>query len=312
MTSLATYGVNAFLRLVVKRSLSKHALTPERVAAQRAQLERASARGRWPGTVSITAQTLGTQPAERAALGAPELPDHAVLYLHGGGYLVGSPAVYRPLAGTLAARLSAPVYTLDYRLAPEHPYPAALDDAYAAYQALRDAGHAPGQIAIMGDSAGGNLTVALLQRLRAEGLPLPASAVLLSPWGQLGGSSPSRRAHARKEAMLPPDRLEEAARAYAGDVPLEDPRLSVIYGSLEAFPPLMIHVGSEEVLLDDSQALAAAAHSAGVPCDLTVWKKQPHVFPAFFELLPEGRAALEASAAFILRQWLKAAGPGVG
>ena len=312
MTSLATYGVNAFLRLVVKRSLSKHALTPERVAAQRAQLERASARGRWPGSVSITAQTLGTQPAERAALGAPELPHHAVLYLHGGGYLVGSPAVYRPLAGTLAARLSAPVYTLDYRLAPEHPYPAALDDAYAAYQALGDAGHAPGQIAIMGDSAGGNLTVALLQRLRAEGLPLPASAVLLSPWGQLGGSSPSRRAHARKEAMLPTDRLEEAARAYAGEVPLEDPRLSVIYSSLEAFPPLMIHVGSEEVLLDDSQALAAAAHSAGVPCDLTVWKKQPHVFPAFFELLPEGRAALEACAVFILRQWLKAAGPGVG
>ena len=237
MTSLATYGVNAFLRLVVKRSLSKHTLTPERVAAQRAKLERASARGRWPGAVSITADTLGAQPAERAALAAPELPHHAVLYLHGGGYLVGSPAVYRPLAATLAARLSAPVYTLDYRLAPEHPYPAALNDAYAAYQALRDAGQDPGQIAIMGDSAGGNLTVALLQRLRTEGLPLPASAVLLSPWGQLGGSSPSRRAHARKEAMLPPDRLEEAARAYAGDMPLEDPRLSVIYGSLEAFRP---------------------------------------------------------------------------
>ena len=312
MTSLATYGVNAFLRLVVKRSLSKHALTPERVAAQRAQLERTSARGRWPGAVSVTAQTLGTQPAERAALGALELPHHAVLYLHGGGYLVGSPAVYRPLAGTLAARLSAPVYTLDYRLAPEHPYPAALDDAYAAYQALRDGGHGPGQIAIMGDSAGGNLTVALLQRLRTEGLPLPASAVLLSPWGQLGGSSPSRRAHARKEAMIPTDRLEEAARAYAGELPLEDPRLSVIYGSFEAFPPLMIHVGSEEVLLDDSQALATAARRAGAPCDLTVWKKQPHVFPAFFDLLPEGRAALDACAAFILRQWLKAAGPEVG
>ena len=312
MTSLATYGVNAFLRFVVKRSLSKHALTPERVAAQRAKLERASARGRWPGVVRVTADTLGAQPAERAALAAPELPHHAVLYLHGGGYLVGSPAVYRPLTATLAARLSAPVYTLDYRLAPEHPYPAALNDAYEAYQALRDAGHDPGQIAIMGDSAGGNLTVALLQRLRTEGLPLPASAVLLSPWGQLGGSSPSRRAHARKEAMLPPDRLEEAARAYAGDMPLEDPRLSVIYGSLESFPPLMIHVGSEEILLDDSEALAAAARSAGVPCDLTVWKKQPHVFPAFFELLPEGRAALDACAAFILRQWLKAAGPGVG
>ncbi|MEC8717435.1 MAG: alpha/beta hydrolase [Pseudomonadota bacterium] len=312
MTSLATYGVNAFLRFVVKRSLSKHALTPEQVAAQRAKLERASARGRWPSAVSITAKTLGAQPAERAVLAAPELPHHAVLYLHGGGYLVGSPAVYRPLTATLTARLSAPVYTLDYRLAPEHPYPAALNDAYAAYQALQDAGHDPGQIAIMGDSAGGNLTVALLQRLRTEGLPLPASAVLLSPWGQLGGSSPSRRAHARKEAMLPPDRLEEAARAYAGDMPLEDPRLSVIYGSLEAFPPLMIHVGSEEILLDDSEALAAAARSARVPSDRNVWKNQPHVFPAFFELLPEGRAALDACAAFILRQWLKAAGPGVG
>ena len=166
-----------------------------------------------------------------------------MLYLHGGGYLVGSPAVYRPLAATLAARLSAPVYTLDYRLAPEHPYPAALNDAYAAYQALRDAGHDPGQIAIMGDSAEGNLTVALLQRLRAEGLPLPASAVLLSPWGQLGGSSPSRRAHARKEAMLPP--IAWRRPRARGDMPLEDPRLSVIYGSLEAFPPLMIHVGSE-------------------------------------------------------------------
>lgn len=312
MTSLATYGVNAFLRLVVKRNLAKGAFTPERVAAHRAQLERVAERGRWPGAVSITAQTLGPRPAERAAVATPELPKHAVLYLHGGGYLVGSPALYRPLAGTLAARLSAPVYTLAYRLAPEHPYPAALDDAYAAYQALRDADHDPAQIAVMGDSAGGNLTVALLQRLRAEGQPLPACALLLSPWGQLGGSSPSRRAHARREAMLPLERLEEAARAYAGGLALEDPRLSVIAGGLEAFPPLMIHVGSEEILLDDSQALAAAARSAGVSCDLTVWPKQPHVFPAFFDLLPEGRAALEACAAFILRQWLKAAGPRVG
>lgn len=311
MTSLATYGVNAFLRLVVKRNLAKGTFTPERVAAQRAQLEGLARRGRWPGTVSITSQTLGTQGAERAAVAAPELAHHAVLYLHGGGYLVGSPALYRPLVGTLAARLSAPVFTPAYRLAPEHPYPAALDDAYAAYQALRDAGHEPTQLAVMGDSAGANLTVALLQRLRAEGQPLPASAVLLSPWGQLGGTSPSRRAHARKEAMLPLERLDEAAQAYAGDLSPADPRLSVIHGGLEAFPPLMIHVGSEEILLDDSQALAAAARSAGVPCDLTVWKKQPHVFLAFFELLPEGRAALEACAAFILRQWLKAAEPRV-
>ena len=206
---------------MVKRSLSKHALTPERVAAQRAKLERASARGRWPGVVSVTADTLGAQPAERAALAAPELPHHAVLYLHGGGYLVGSPAVYRPLAATLAARLSAPVYTLDYRLAPEHPYPAALNDAYAAYQVLRDAGHDPGQIAIMGDSAGGNLTVALLQRLRPKAAPARQRRPPLPGASSEEAAPPAGPMRARRPCF---PRSPGGGRArLRGDMPLEDP-----------------------------------------------------------------------------------------
>jgi Esterase/lipase len=136
MPSLATYGVNAFLRLVVRRALRRAPLTAEAIGGHRATLLKAAGRGRWPGAVALTETRLGPCPTERMTPDAPELAEHAVLYLHGGGYIVGAPALYRPLLGTLAERLSAPVYAPAYRLAPEHPYPAALDDAYEAYQAL--------------------------------------------------------------------------------------------------------------------------------------------------------------------------------
>jgi len=309
MPSLATYGVNTFLRLFVRRALGRAPFTEATLEGHRATLLKAARRGRWPASVVLTETTLGNRPTERLAPNAPELANHAVLYLHGGGYIVGAPALYRPLLGTLAERLGAPLYAPAYRLAPEHPYPAALDDAYAAYQALLAQGFEGSRLALMGDSAGGNLVLALLQRLRDEGAPLPQSAVLLSPWADLAGTLPSRRTQAKAEAMLPPERLEEAARAYAGALPLTDPRLSVIRGAFTGLPPLMVHVGTAEILRDDSRAVAAAAEQAGVPCTLTEWPRQPHVFPAFFEILPEGRAALEACAAFILRQWLKRNAP---
>ena len=309
MPSLATYGVNAFLRLFVRRALRRAPLTAAAIGGHRATLLKAAGRGRWPASVVLTETVLGDRPTERLAPSAPELARHAVLYLHGGGYIVGAPALYRPLLGQLAERLGAPIYAPAYRLAPEHPYPAALDDAYAAYQALLTQGFDASRLALMGDSAGGNLVLALLHRLRDEGASLPQSAVLLSPWADLAGTLPSRRTKAKAEAMLPPERLEEAARAYAGTLPLADPRLSVASGDFTGLPPLMVHVGTQEVLRDDSRAVADAAEKAGVPCSLTEWPRQPHVFPAFFEILPEGRAALEACAAFILRQWLKPSAP---
>lgn len=222
-----------------------------------------------------------------------------LLYLHGGGFVAGSPLTHRPITVAFARR-GFEVFVPDYRLAPEHPFPAALDDALSAYQALQVQRPGPPPV-LAGDSAGGGLALSLLLTLKAQGLPLPAGAVLFSPWLDLGLSGPSVRDNAKRCAMLGPDQLQKGVDLYlqgrAAHVPLASP----LWGDLQGLPPMLTFVGLDEVLLDDARRLHQRALGAGVAHQLQEWPVVPHVWPLFRQWLPEGRSALAMAADFLLK-----------
>ncbi len=307
LVSWQTRLVNGLLRVTVKRRLARETMNPARVEETRARLARLAARNTLPENVTITAVDANGVAGEWVDAPGLQVPGKTLLYLHGGAYTVGDPTLYRMFTWRLAAAACCRVLAIDYRLAPEHPYPAAVEDAVASYRWLLENGHDGSDLALAGDSAGGNLVLVLLQRLRAEGLPLPASAVCYSPWTDLTGSGASVTLNARRDPMLPGHRLREAAHLYAPDADLTDPLLSPLFANYRNLPPLAIHVGSTEVLLDDALRVADRARSAGVEVDLTVWPSQPHVFPVLARFIPEGRQAIGQSGRFLLAHWLCAA-----
>lgn len=229
--------------------------------------------------------------------------ERLVIYFHGGAFMAGSPATHTDLAWRLARAAGARVLLVDYRLTPEFRFPAPVDDAEAVYKALLTRGEQPAKMAFAGDSAGGNLTLAALQRLRAGHQPLPAAAIVLSPWADLTHSGASIQTHAKLEAMIPVHMLEEAARVYLGDADPRDPEASPVFANFIGMPPLQLHVGAEEVLADDSQRIYEAAIRAGVAAEYRVWPDLPHAFPALAGFVPEARAAIEEMGAFLRRQW---------
>jgi monoterpene epsilon-lactone hydrolase len=230
--------------------------------------------------------------------------DRVLVYLHGGGYVIGDSWGYRPLWSGLAAASGARGLGLDYRLAPEHPFPAAVDDAVAAYRGLLDAGYAPGQIVLAGDSAGGGLIIAALIEARRLGLPMPAAALAISPWTDLEFKGESIASKAAEDPSLTLDGLVNCARQYLGDRPAREPLASPIHADLSGLPPLLIQVGSAEILLDDAVRLARQAGAAGAKVRLEIWPDMPHVWHAFGFMLEEGAEATARAAAF-LRAHLK-------
>ncbi len=231
-----------------------------------------------------------------------DYPPATVLYLHGGGYVACSPRTHRPITVTLATLLRGRVFALDYRLAPEHRFPAALDDAVAAYRWLIEGQRiAPRQLVLAGDSAGGGLTLSTLVRLRELGLPQPAGAVLYSPWTDLAGTGETLETNTDRDVMFYGAGIRLAGRIYAGDTPPDHPLVSPLYADLHGLPPLLIFASSSEVLLDDARRLAARAEAASVPVELHIEADLPHVWPIFCRLIPEGRRTLAATAAFIRR-----------
>jgi acetyl esterase/lipase len=226
-------------------------------------------------------------------------PTRVVLYLHGGGYMAGSIGSHRYLAVEIGRAARARALALGYRLAPEHPYPAQLDDVLAAYRYLGDQGFAPQTIAVGGDSAGGNLTLALLLALRARGLPLPCCGWLISPWSDLTASGATMRTKADVDPIIQKPYLLELARDFAGSRDLADPLISPQFADLAGLPPLLIQVGSEETLLDDAVALAGRAGAAGVAVTLEVWPEMIHAFPMFFPHVSAARRATVGAGAFI-------------
>jgi len=231
---------------------------------------------------------------------APDHPAHGrcILYLHGGAYIAMSARTHRSVTSRLAAGADARLFALDYRLAPEHPFPAALEDALAAWHAL--SADTPSQgIAVAGDSAGGGLALALLIALRDAGERLPAAAVLFSPWTDLAATGNSLIDNDEADPLFFGSWVAPMARHYLGDTPPTSPLASPVYADLTGLPPLLIQVGDCEVLLDDSRRVAENARRSGVDVTLETWHGVPHAWQVFAPILPEGRAALRDASAFI-------------
>src|SRR5215469_14986997 len=245
-----------------------------------------------PAGTAVDLVDAGGVPAEWVA--APGVsPGRVLLYFHGGAYQIGSPANLRHLVALLSGAAGARALSVDYRLAPEHPFPAAIQDALAAYRWLLASGIDPALIAVAGDSAGGGLALGALVALRDAGDPMPAGAVMLSPWTDLALTGDSLRTRAAVEVMIKPEGLPEDVALYLAGADPRHPYASPLYADLRGLPPLLIQVGDAEVILDDSTRVAARAREAGVDVTLEVWDEMQHVFPAFAGLLPESDQAIE-------------------
>jgi epsilon-lactone hydrolase len=250
-----------------------------------------------PRQVDYADMLIGGIPAIVATPTAVSTHRH-VLYLHGGAYVVGSPRSHIAMAARLAKRAAATATVIEYRLAPEHTYPAAIDDCVAAYRALI-ADVDPAMVTIAGDSAGGGAALATLCTLRDAGDPLPGAAYLMSPWTDLTGSGESLVTRAFADPMIDGSRIADAGRAYAGDVPLDHPGVSPLFGDLTGLPPMLVQTGVDEVLLSDSTRLADRARAAGVDVTLDLADGMWHVYQSFARYMPEADEALMRAAVFI-------------
>ncbi|MEZ0094895.1 alpha/beta hydrolase [Streptacidiphilus sp. EB129] len=255
-----------------------------------------------PADVSAKPGELGGVPV--VTVQTPENdPSVVVLYFHGGAYALGSASDSVGLAADVSRRVGARVVSVDYRLAPEHSFPAALDDAVAAYRALLDEDVPSSKIAFVGESAGGGLVAATLVALKDTDLPQPASAALFSPWADLTVSGASATTKAALDPALTPEALRRRALDYLGERDTATPLASPIFADLTGLPPLLIQVGSHEILLDDAVRLASRAAAADVAVELQVWPEVPHVFQGFAAVLDDADRALNAAAAFLKRAW---------
>jgi acetyl esterase/lipase len=254
----------------------------------RAQMEEWVGSFPLPEGVSAEAVDAGGVPAEWVkAPGARE--ETAFLYVHGGGYALGSAATGRHLAAAISEAAATRVLSLEYRLAPEHPFPAAVDDGVAGFRWLVERGTPPGKVLIGGDSAGGGLTVATLVALRDAGDPMPAGGVCISPWVDLTCSSDSYKTKSEEDPVIVHEDIQWLASLYLDGRDPKTPLASPLFADLEGLPPLLIQVGSEEVLLDDALGLDKRARQAGVDSTLEVWEDMIHVWHVFFQMLQEGR-----------------------
>jgi acetyl esterase/lipase len=234
------------------------------------------------------------------ARGARE--DAAILYLHGGGYCIGSPKTHRHLVGALSVESGLSAFVPDYRMGPENPFPAAVEDAVAAYKGLLDSGIAATHLAIAGDSAGGGLTFATLLALRDAKIALPACAVGISPWVDLTASGDSMDTRAARDPIVQRAGLTAMAAAYLGGADAKTPYASPLFGDLSGLPPILLQVGTEETLYDDTTRLKGRLEEAGVEVTAESWGGMIHVWHAFHPILSEGRDAVVRASAFIKRR----------
>ena len=270
------------------------------IAKQRATMEQSARLAPLPRGTSVVPVTVGERPAEWV-IPAESPPDRVLLYLHGGSYSAGSPRTHRGLVARLARAARARGLTLDYRLAPEHAFPAAVEDAVAAYRWLLTQGFRPERIAVAGDSAGGGLALALPLALRDAGEPLPAVVGALSPWTDLTGSGESVTTRAQVDVMLDASSVVPTARRYLRDADPTNPLASPLFGDLDGFPPTIIQVGDDEILLDDATRFAKRAAEAGATVELQVYAGMWHVWQAFAPYIPEAARAIHDMGAFLDR-----------
>ena len=268
----------------------------------------AQMRGDWDAafggcTMPVSRQRVSVRGVDGEWISPANAPQgKAILYFHGGGFRMGSVASHRGLISQIALASGCRVLAINYRLAPEHRFPAALDDAVAAYDWMRDQGMMPGSIALVGDSAGGNLVLAAMLALRERGLPLPVAGVLMSPWTDLAATGGSYTSRAEADPIHQRSMILALAKNYLGEQ--GDPRaplVSPLYADLTGLPPLLIQVGDRETVLDDSVMFSDKARAAGVDVDLEVWDGMIHVFQMFGAQLAEADQAISSIAGFLNR-----------
>jgi acetyl esterase/lipase len=287
--------MRACLRVLVKRSLR----ADPSVAAARRRLELL---GRFvprpPRGTETTAVDAGGVMADRIATPASRRDRH-ILYLHGGSYVAGSPGLYRDLTWRLATLCRARVLCIDYRLAPEHPFPAALDDAVAAYRWLLAHGADPHRIALMGDSAGGGLVLAAMLRLRHDDVALPAAAAVVSPWTDLALTGASFRLNADLDPLIPVELAPHVVDLCLAGADPRNPYASPLYGDPTGLPPTLILVGGDDVLRDDAVRMADKMRAAGCRVELEVWPHMWHAWHMLVRAMPEAQAAIARIAKFM-------------
>jgi acetyl esterase/lipase len=251
-----------------------------------------------PAGVTVTAATLGGVPTAEITVDGVE-PRHVVLYFHGGVYVMGDAFLAAGLAAQVGRRTQAKVISVDYRLAPEHPYPAAVDDALAAYEALLRNGTAPSDIAFAGESAGGGLAIATLVNARDHGLPLPAAALVMSPYADLTLTGTTMEAKGKADPLLSREALQARVPDYTSGQDAALGLISPVFADLSGLPPLIIQAGTHEVLLDDAVRLAQQAATADVEVTLEITPGVPHVFQAYYPILDEAGTALDRAGQFL-------------
>jgi len=293
--SLQLIVADPVVRIMMKRRFAKSGT----VMTLRAIMDDLAKHARKPPKhIRMDKVSLGGVPAERLQSAAAD-EKKALLYIHGGGFVAGKPANHRQLTWRLAAKTNVPVYAIDYRLAPEHPFPAGLEDAVAAYRALLDKGVEPSRLAVGGDSAGGNLTLALALKLKELGLPQPAALVCLSPVTDLAEPTHSHEANAKSDAMFDPSIFNSVPESYVPGGDVTNPLVSPLRGDVSGLPPTLFQCSAAEMLRDDSVRMAARMKDAGVDATLEVWPKVFHVWQVAADVLPEGRRAIDNIAAFL-------------
>ena len=283
--------------MIVQMLSARPAIVAPTVAETRAGFEELAKM--FPLAPDVTHESIraGGVPSEWVSV--PESrPDRVILYLHGGGYVIGSLNTHRELASRIARATQARALVIDYRLAPEHPFPAAVEDAVAAYRWLLGTGIPPARIAIAGDSAGGGLTLATLLALRDAKLPLPAAGVCMSPWTDLEGTGASAQPGGADDPLLQLAGLREMGQHYAAANP-RHPHAAPLYADYRGIPPLLIQVGTRELLLDDSTRVAAKAKAAGVDVTLEPWEGLIHVWQLFGPNVPESEQAVARIGEFV-------------
>ena len=286
------------LETIVQTMRSRPSMADLSIEEQRAGMETFTSL--FPVADDVRSEPVDANGVPAEWISTPAAEDRRViLYLHGGGYVIGSIATHRDMVSRLGRAAAARALSIDYRLAPEHPFPAAVDDATAAYRWLLSTGVDPARLVIAGDSAGGGLTVATLVALRDAGDPLPAAAVCVSPWADLECRGESITSKADLDPILRQESLLKWGKLYLGDADPRSPLASPIHADLSGLPPLLIMMGTAELLFDDATRLAERAQAAGVDVTLEPWEEMIHAWPLFAAMLPEGQQALDRMGAFI-------------
>jgi len=280
--------------------LDRHRPTERTLATVRGYLDALVSMEPPAPDVSVELITVGGVPAERLMAPGND-PSRTLLYFHGGGYSLGSAKVYRPLAGRLARAFGGTTVVLDYRLAPENPFPAGKDDAVSATRALIREMGGPRRVVLGGDSAGGGLALATLLSLRDAGEPLPAAAALLSPWVDLEGTGESVTTRAALDPIISREGLTNLGQLYVGNHDKRDPLVAATYAKLEGLPPLLMQVGTREIQFDDAVTFVEKLRRAGVAIDFEIWEGMLHVFQ-LFPVLPDAQLAIDRIGSYLRSQ----------